>query len=63
MDGHDPADYARAVERLVTEPGMLQRLAQGAVEHAQSFGWGATADGLLNVYTEAMDEAAAALSA
>jgi D-inositol-3-phosphate glycosyltransferase len=63
VDGHDPADYARAVERLVTEPGMLQRLAQGAVEHAQSFGWGATADGLLNVYTEAMDEAAAALSA
>jgi D-inositol-3-phosphate glycosyltransferase len=63
VDGHDPADWARAIERLLTEPGMLQRLSQGAVEHAAGFGWGATADGLLNVYTEAMDEAATALSA
>jgi D-inositol-3-phosphate glycosyltransferase len=31
VDGHDPADWARAIERLLTEPGMLQRLSQGAV--------------------------------
>jgi D-inositol-3-phosphate glycosyltransferase len=63
VDGHDPADYAASIRTLLDSPGILAGLSRGAVEHARQFGWGATADGLLNVYTEAMDEAAAALSA
>ena len=63
VEGHDPADYAVAIRALLDSPGMLADLSRGAVEHASAFGWGATADGLIAVYTEAMDEAAAALSA
>jgi len=63
IDGHDPADYARVVARLATSGGRLASLSQGAVSHASAFGWGATADGLVDVYTGAMNEAAAALSA
>jgi D-inositol-3-phosphate glycosyltransferase len=62
VDGHDPADYAVSIRALLDDPGRLGRLRQGAVEHARQFGWGATADGLVSVYTEVMDEAAAALS-
>jgi D-inositol-3-phosphate glycosyltransferase len=63
VEGHDPADYAAVISALLDDPGMLAALSRGAVEHASSFGWGATADGLVAVYTEVMDEAAAALSA
>ena len=63
VEGHDPADYVVAIRALLDDPGMLADLSLGAVTHASHFGWGATADGLIAVYTEAMDEAAAALSA
>jgi D-inositol-3-phosphate glycosyltransferase len=63
VDGHDPADYGSAIRALLDDPGRLADLSLGAVTHASHFGWGATANGLIAVYTEAMDEAAAALSA
>jgi D-inositol-3-phosphate glycosyltransferase len=63
VDGHDPASYAVSIRALLDDPGRVGRLGRGAVEHASAFGWGATADGLVAVYTEAMDEAAPALSA
>ena len=63
VSGHNPADYARVVARLAASPGSLTVLRAGAVRHASAFGWAATADGLIDVYTGAMDEAAAALSA
>ena len=63
VSGHDPADYARVIARLATSPGRLAALSWGAVRHASAFGWAATADGLIDVYTGAMNEAAAALSA
>jgi D-inositol-3-phosphate glycosyltransferase len=63
VDGHDPADWSVVIGGLLGDPGILADLSRGAVAHAQRFGWGATADGLVAVYTEAMDEAAAAITA
>ncbi len=63
VEGHNPLDYARVVARLATSPAWLASLSRGAVAHASGFGWAATADGLVDVYTGAMNEAATALSA
>ena len=57
VDGHDPADWARVVGRLIKAPGRLRALSEGARRHASAFGWSATVDGLAKVYTGAMDEA------
>ncbi|QKW33708.1 D-inositol-3-phosphate glycosyltransferase [Actinomadura sp. NAK00032] len=54
ISGHDPADYAAVLRRLHAEPGLHARLARGAVRHADGFGWDATVDRLLDVYTGAM---------
>ena len=54
VDGHDPASYARALGELFASPGLRDRLARGAVEHASRFGWGVTVDRLLTVYAGAM---------
>ncbi|MGH3241102.1 MAG: D-inositol-3-phosphate glycosyltransferase, partial [Spirillospora sp.] len=55
ISGHDPADYAAVLRRLHAEPGLHARLARGAVRHANTFGWDATVDNLLDVYTGAVD--------
>ncbi|WP_242908947.1 D-inositol-3-phosphate glycosyltransferase [Actinomadura terrae] len=54
IDGHDPADYAAALRRIHTQPGLHARLARAAVRHAQNFGWDVTVDRLIEVYTGAM---------
>ncbi|MBX6768255.1 MAG: D-inositol-3-phosphate glycosyltransferase, partial [Actinomadura rubrobrunea] len=54
ISGHDPADYAAVLRRLYDEPRLHARLARGAVRHAQRFGWDATVDRLLEVYTGAL---------
>jgi hypothetical protein len=51
------------VRELLLQPATLARLSAGAREHASRFGWGATVDGLLRVYTGAMDTMAAAVDA
>jgi D-inositol-3-phosphate glycosyltransferase len=51
--GHDPADYARAIERVLTTPGLRDRLSHGAVRQAARFGWEATAARTLEVYRRA----------
>jgi D-inositol-3-phosphate glycosyltransferase len=58
IDGHDPADWARAAEDLIAQPRHLEVLSEGAVRHASAFGWSATVDRLASVYTGAMEEAA-----
>jgi D-inositol-3-phosphate glycosyltransferase len=63
VDGHDPASYARVIRELLAQPATLARLAAGAREHASQFGWGATVDALLRVYTGAMSTMAAAVDA
>jgi D-inositol-3-phosphate glycosyltransferase len=54
VDGHDPADWARVLGRLLAEPGRRAALARGAVEHAHAFSWDTTAAGLLSVYRSAV---------
>jgi D-inositol-3-phosphate glycosyltransferase len=63
VEGHDPVSYARVVSSLVASPERLASLSRGAVEHASAFGWPATAERLIDVYTGAMDEAAATVRA
>ncbi|MGH6653801.1 MAG: D-inositol-3-phosphate glycosyltransferase [Actinocrinis sp.] len=54
--GHDPADYATAVAGLLDSPRRLQQLRDGAYKHAAEFGWGATADRIVGVYSDAHAE-------
>jgi D-inositol-3-phosphate glycosyltransferase len=51
--GHDPADWAAVIGRLLDEPGRRAELARGAVEHARGFSWDRTAERLMAVYREA----------
>ncbi|MBC6465590.1 D-inositol-3-phosphate glycosyltransferase [Actinomadura alba] len=55
IDGHDPADYAEVLWRLLARPRLRARLSRGAVRHAATFGWDSTVERLLSVYTGAMD--------
>ncbi len=50
LEGHDPQDYARAIERVIDEPGLHERLSRGALEQARGFAWERTADRTLEVY-------------
>jgi D-inositol-3-phosphate glycosyltransferase len=54
VDGHDPAAWARVLAGLAASPLRLAELSRGAVAHASGFGWPATADRLVEVYTGAM---------
>jgi D-inositol-3-phosphate glycosyltransferase len=56
VDGHDPADWARVLDRLLAAPGRLRTLGAGAVAHARHFSWERTASGLLEVYRAAVVE-------
>jgi D-inositol-3-phosphate glycosyltransferase len=56
IDGHDPASYAREIRRVIGSPALRDELSRGAVDHAGRFGWGATAEQVLDVYTDAVDE-------
>ena len=55
VDGHDPVVWARVLSGLVASPGRLAELSRGALAHASGFGWPATADRLIDVYTGAME--------
>jgi D-inositol-3-phosphate glycosyltransferase len=52
VNGHDPADYASAVARIIGNPRYRAELVDGAVRHASTFGWSETVDRLLEVYSE-----------
>jgi D-inositol-3-phosphate glycosyltransferase len=56
VDGHDPQDWARVLDKLLAAPGYRRELAEGAVAHAADFSWDRTAEGLLRVYREAVTE-------
>jgi D-inositol-3-phosphate glycosyltransferase len=51
IDGHSPHDYATVIRTLVREPSRRLVLSDGAVRHAERFGWGATAERILDVYS------------
>jgi D-inositol-3-phosphate glycosyltransferase len=59
VDGHEPTDYANAVRRLLADPALDARLSAGAVAHAAGFSWAATAARVLDVYGDALTDAAA----
>jgi D-inositol-3-phosphate glycosyltransferase len=50
ITGWDPADYTAALERILTEPGLAERLSRGGVANAEQFSWPATADRMLELY-------------
>ena len=51
VDGHDPAGYAAAMDRILADPALAARLAEGAIANARSFSWPRTVDRLLELYT------------
>jgi D-inositol-3-phosphate glycosyltransferase len=53
VEGHDPADYARAIERIIGSPTLRQQMSEGAVRQAAHFAWEATAERTLEVYRQA----------
>jgi D-inositol-3-phosphate glycosyltransferase len=53
VEGHDPEDYARAIERLATAPAYRDQLGSAAAEHARAFAWERTAERTLDVYRRA----------
>jgi D-inositol-3-phosphate glycosyltransferase len=63
VDSRDPARYARALADLIARPQLLARLSAGAREHASRFGWSATVDRMLDLYSEVMTQTAAAVDA
>lgn len=55
VDGHDPADYATELRRLLVDEDLRLAMGHKAVRHAESFGWDVTADRTLDVYVAAVD--------
>ncbi len=62
VSDHEPASYAAAFERVLLEPGLHDRLAEGAEAHAQQFGWDRTAASMLTVYARAQEKMRADVS-
>lgn len=48
----DPAELAGALEKVLGDPALRERLSAGALDHARRFTWGATALGTLEVLAE-----------
>ena len=54
VNGHVPADYARALRTLLDDAALRDSMGAKAVVHAAGFSWEATADRLLAVYARAV---------
>src|SRR5262245_280723 len=54
VTGHDPSDYARAIEQMVGDQRRRQRMSDAALRHAHTFGWQRTAEDTLHVYEQAV---------
>jgi D-inositol-3-phosphate glycosyltransferase len=55
VEGHDPADHAERVLRLLADPGAAGRMGRCGVEQSLRFSWDATAREILAVYRELID--------
>jgi D-inositol-3-phosphate glycosyltransferase len=53
LDDHDPGNWAAALDRVVRNPVLLDRLRTGAVVRAKAFSWEVTAARTLEVYERA----------
>ena len=58
VDSRSPADFAAAIDRVVSAPALRAELARGARRHAEQFSWHRTAQGLLTAYRGALGAAA-----
>jgi D-inositol-3-phosphate glycosyltransferase len=54
VPGHAPADFAAAIDRIVSAPGYRAELSASARAHAEGFSWERTAEGLLAAYRDAL---------
>ena len=54
VEGHDPDDYATELHRLLADDDLREAMGHKAVRHAETFGWDATADRTLAVYSSAL---------
>lgn len=63
VHGHDPADYAAELHRMIAEPAWRAKLALAAPAHAATLGWSRTVDELLHVYSESITPRALPLAA
>jgi D-inositol-3-phosphate glycosyltransferase len=52
VDGHDPEEYAAVARGLIDAPARRAALAEGALAHASAFGWDATVERVLEVYSQ-----------
>jgi len=50
VDGHDPASYAAAIEKILGDPALAAQMGAAAAVFAERFSWPATADRLLELY-------------
>jgi D-inositol-3-phosphate glycosyltransferase len=50
VHGHEPADYTKALERVLDDPGLDEEFRSGALAYSERFSWSATADRLLELY-------------
>jgi D-inositol-3-phosphate glycosyltransferase len=51
VDGHEPAAYVAALHRIIGDPARRASFAEGGLRHAAGFGWSATVDRILEVYS------------
>ena len=58
VDGHDPRVWALVLCDLLLDTPRRQAYARGAIEHAASFGWDATAEATVEVYQRALNDRA-----
>ncbi|MBP2404457.1 D-inositol-3-phosphate glycosyltransferase [Streptomyces syringium] len=56
VDGHDPADYARTLNRFADDATLADRMGAAAATHARSFGWDTAAAATADVYAAAIHE-------
>jgi D-inositol-3-phosphate glycosyltransferase len=54
VDGHDAADHAERVLRVLRDPALQRRLGDAGAKRARRFGWDATTDEVLAAYDEAV---------
>jgi len=52
VEGHDPADHAERVLRILRDPVAACRMGEAGLAHSLRFSWDATAEEILTVYGE-----------
>ncbi|WP_344845728.1 D-inositol-3-phosphate glycosyltransferase [Kribbella ginsengisoli] len=62
VPGHDIGDFADALHRIATNPGLRETMSRAAVKHASGFGWELTAEKTLAAYRTAQQTMAAELA-